>query len=262
LNPSWLIRNVSRSWRYRGNFLDFVRRLLFLYSAKLPRGIRRPEWTIGFRYREPIGDIRLLLRANAGADAFTHSEIFEHQYYRLPLKCSPATVLDLGANIGLSAIYFARAYPGTCLACVEPGPENLRLLAQNLRLNGVRADIISAAIDVDDGKAVMRRDAKDYGHRIVAMPGNSPAQYFQVDAISIPSILRRLGWDRIELLKIDIEGHEQRLLSEDCDWLHRVDAICLEYHHQFGGTELQRVADRFGFLPPQRLPGEIWFLTR
>jgi FkbM family methyltransferase len=262
LSPAWFIRNVAASWRYRANFTDFIQRLLFLYSAKLPRIMRKPEWTIGFHYPGPIGDIRLLLRANAGADAFTQSEIFEHQYYRLPLDRTPATILDLGANIGLSAIYFARTYPGTRLACVEPVPENLAVLAQNLRLNGVMAEVISAAVDVEDGTAVMQRDAMDFGHKIAVGRGDASAGHFEVSAVSIPSILRRLGWDRIGLLKVDIEGHERRLLSEECDWLHRVDAICLEYHHDFGEAVLARVAARFGFHPPLQLPGEIWFLTR
>jgi FkbM family methyltransferase len=250
------------SWRYRARLADFIRRLLFLYSGKLPLAMRKPEWVIGFRYPEPIGGIRLVLRANAGADAFVHSEVFEHQCYRLPLDHSPVTILDLGANIGLSVIFFARAYPGARLACAEPVPENLWMLAQNLRLNGVTAEIISAAVDVEDGKVVMQRDIMDFGHRVVAGLSDSSATIFEVPAVSISTILRRLGWDRIGLLKLDIEGREQCLLSQDCDWLHRVDAMCLEYHHDFGEVELVRVADRFGFLPPRQLPGGIWFLAR
>jgi len=261
LNPVWLVRNVATSWRFRANFTDFIRHLLFLYSAKLPQIMRKSECVIGFCYPSPIGEIRLVLRANAGADAFTHSEVFEHQYYHLPLDRSPATVLDLRANIGLSAIYFSRAYPGARLACVEPVPENLGVLLQNLRLNSVEAEIISAAVHVADGQVVMQRDAMDFGHQIASSRDVS-TRHFKVPAVSIPSILKRLGWDRIGLLKVDIEGHEQQLFSVDCEWLNRVDAMCLEYHHHFGEEELARLAGRFGFLPPRRLPGEIWFLAR
>jgi FkbM family methyltransferase len=262
VNPVWFVRNVATSWRYRADIADFIQRLFFSYAAKLPRVMRKPEWVIGFRYPEPVGRIRLVLRANAGADAFTHSEIFEHQYYSLPLDRSPATVLDLGANIGLSAIYFSRAYPSARLACVEPVADNLRIMAQNLRLNDVEAEIISAAVDVADGQVVMRRDAMDFGHQVISARSDPSAAHFEVPALSVPSILRRLGWDRIGLLKVDIEGHEQRLFADDCDWLHRVDAMCLEYHHDSGDVELGRIAGRFGFLPPRRLPGAIWLLAR
>jgi len=239
---------------------DFVRQLAWLYSDKLPKALKPREWRIGFRYPAPIGRLRLHLRANNGADAFVHSEVFENQYYRLPLRFAPATILDLGANIGLSAIYFARQYPGSRLACVEPVPENVRLLIRNLKDNAVEAEVIAAAVDAKDGLVAMERGAADYGHKIAAAA--SLAVWLEVASVSMRSILHLLGWDRVGLLKIDIEGHESVLLSQDCDWLQDVDALCLEYHHHFAEAELGRLAQRFGFLPPQRLPGDIWFLTR
>jgi len=233
-----------------------------VYSGEATHGAQGREWIIGLRYPPPIGDIRLLLRGNGGADAFTRSEVFEHQYYRVPLATPPATILDLGANIGLSAVYFSRMFPGARLACVEPVPDNIRLLVRNLELNGIQAEVISAAVDVDDGKVTMERNARYYGHRVATTSRHSSAAYFEVPAIGVGSILQRLGWSRIGLAKMDIEGHERRLLSENCDWLHLVDAMCLECHDEFGAAELTQLAARFQFDAPQRLPGAIWFLRR
>jgi hypothetical protein len=77
----------------------------------------------------------------------------------------------------------------------------------------------------------------------------------------VPTICRQLGWSRIGLLKVDIEGHEKVLFAEGCEWLARVDVICIEWHDEFGEIELGKLADRFGFSRPQLLPG-IWFMTR
>jgi FkbM family methyltransferase len=260
-NPGWLFRNARTSWRFRASAADFVRRLLFTYSARLPRSARPRDWTIGFHYPTPIGDVRLLLRANAGADAFIHSEVFEHDYYRLPLSRPPATILDLGANIGLSTIYLARLFPGARLACVEPVPGNLQVLRRNLTLNGIDAEVVPAAVDVKNGPVLMERAAKDYGHKVAAAPERSTAT-FEVSGLTVPSIMARLGWSRIGLLKMDIEGHEKALLSEQPGWLASVDAMCLEYHYDTAEEELTRLARRFGFRPPRRLPGEIWLLDR
>src|ERR1700731_2839610 len=106
-----LRENTAVAWGRRASTADFVRQMALLYADKLPAMLKPQEWTIRFRYPAPVGHLRLHLRSNNGADAFVHSEIFEHQYYRLPLRAAPATILDLGANIGLSAIYFARCYP-------------------------------------------------------------------------------------------------------------------------------------------------------
>lgn len=255
-----LRENTAVAWGRRASTADFVRQMALLYSDKLPATLKPREWTIRFRYPAPIGHLRLHLRSNNGADAFVHSEVFEHQYYRLPLRFAPATILDLGANIGLSTIYFARHYPESRLACVEPVPENVRLLIRNLKDNAVNAEVIAAAIDSKDGVVAMERSATDYGHKIAA--ATPSAVWFDVASVSIPSILRRLGWARVGLLKIDVEGHESVLLSQACEWLADVDALCVEYHHHFAEAELGRLARQFGFLPPSRLPGEIWFLTR
>lgn len=220
----------------------------------------KPEWLIGFRYRPPIGAIRLLLRANGGSDGFIHGEVFEHEYYRLPLASPPATILDLGANTGLTAVYFSRVYPEARLACVEPIPGNLRVLARNLELNAVRATVFPVAVDTQDGRVLMELALNDYGHR-VADASNVPQHVIPVDALSISTILARLGWERIGLLKVDIEGHEKALLTTECNWLTRVDSMRIECHDGFDDANLERLAQQFGFLPPQRLRG-IWLIQR
>jgi FkbM family methyltransferase len=261
LNPIWLVRNAGASWRYRASLGDFMRRMLLTYSQRLPRWARRREWTIGFRYPRPIGNIRLLLRDNAGSDLFIHSEVFEHEYYRVPLARAPATILDLGANIGLTTVYLSRLFPGAKLACVEPVPESLRLLARNLELNTVRADVFAAAVDTRDGAMVMALQARDYEHKIAATPVRSSRPTLEVAGMSVPTILRALAWDRIGLLKVDIEGHEAALFARECEWLYRVDAMCIEWHHHFAETDLNRLANQFDFAAPQRLPG-VWFMGR
>jgi FkbM family methyltransferase len=235
--------------------------MLWTYSARLPAVWSPRAWTIAFHYPAPIGKIQLLLRANAGADAFVHSEVFEHRYYRLPLVGPPATILDLGANIGLTTVYFARMFPAARLACVEPVPGNVRLLEKNLMLNDVSATVFPAAIDPTDGAVLMELDGRDYGHKVAVDGADHSTATLPVRAMSVPTILASLKWDRIGLLKVDIEGHEAALFSGNCDWLARVDAMCIECHGGFGDAELAELATRFGFAPPQRLKG-TWFMGR
>jgi FkbM family methyltransferase len=256
------VTNISTAWSKGASLADFARLMVWIYSGALIATVPPREWTICFRYPAPIGRLRLRLRSNAGADAFTHSEIFEHQYYRLPLAAPPATILDLGANIGLTTIFFGRTFPTARLACVEPVPENLRMLKQNLTMNGIDAEVFSAAIDIEDGTTAMQRDAFDHKHRIALATELPSDSQFNVSTISISTVLTCLGWGRIGLLKIDIEGHEEVLLSERCEWLNSVDAICLEFHHEDGKAKLTRLAERFSFNRPQQLPGGIWFLSR
>src|SRR5260370_2017966 len=198
--PVWFWRNIATSWSRCAGITDAARYMLWLYSARLPRACQR-DWTIRFRYPEPIGALALRLRSNDGADGFIRSEVFENQCYQLPLAQVPATVLDLGANIGLSTIYFSRLFPGAQLACVEPEPQNLRLLAQNLELNRVNATVFAAAVDVRDGTARMERASRDYAHRIAGTGIAPSAAQFEVPAISVQSLLRQLASTRLRLVQ-------------------------------------------------------------
>lgn len=257
-----LTANVRIAWRRRVSAGDLIRQMRLTYASHLPPAFGPLESTIAFRYPPPIGNVRFLLRNNAGADLFIHSEVFEQEYYRLPLQRPPATILDLGANIGLSAVYFARMFPDAALACVEPEPGNLRLLHVNLAQNGVRAIVFPAAVDARDRPLLLALQSRDYEHKIVEAGAHGTQPTLQVEGIGVPTILRRLSWDRIGLLKVDIEGHEAALFARDCDWLERVDAMCVEWHDEGGDACLASLAKRFGFRPPRRLPGYIWFLHR
>jgi FkbM family methyltransferase len=262
VDAAQLAKNVTRSWHYRASLADFAQALLFSYSSNFPELLRKQQWTIGFKHPPPIGEVRLALRTNRGADAFVYSEVFGRDHYRLPLDQAPVTILDLGANIGLTAVYLARCFPDAELACVEPIESNLLVLRRNLDLNKIEAAVIAAAVDVADGEVLMEIALEDYDHKIAVRDGAATNGAVAVSAISVPSIMRKLRWDRIGLVKMDIEGYEKTLLAQDCGWLHSVDAVCVEYHHHFAETELERVADQFGFSPPRQLPGGIWFLTR
>ncbi|MGZ5103928.1 MAG: FkbM family methyltransferase [Usitatibacter sp.] len=261
MNPVWLVRNIRNFWPTSASAGDFVQCLLWVYSPKLPHALRKPERTIGFEYPDPVGNIRLVLRDNAGSDAFIFGEVFGHQYYRLPLKAQPRTILDLGANTGMTAVYFGRVYPNAQVACVEPVPGNVRVLERNLALNSIRATVLAAAVDVRDGQVRMELLDKDYGHRVAGAGGTQGHETVEVPALSVPTMMRRLGWQRIGLLKVDIEGHEKVLFSSDCEWLGLVDSMCIECHEGFGESDLRSLAARFGFLEPVLLPG-IWLLTR
>jgi FkbM family methyltransferase len=261
INPIWFARNVVNCLRITPSTRDLGRALLWTYADKLPRRWKR-DCVIAFRYPQPIGVLSLLVRPNGGSDGFSQGEVFHHRYYDLPLPHAPATILDLGANAGFTAVFFSRVYPTAHIAAVEPAPDNLRVLRRNLELNGIAARVIGAAVGVVDGQLTLALGPMDYGHKIVEARAQGREVYLQVQALSVPTIMRILGWARIGLLKVDIEGYESELLRPPCDWLHQVDALCIECHDGFGEYQLKNLAQRYGFRVPQALPGGIWLLHR
>ncbi len=55
----------------------------------------------------------------------------------------------------------------------------------------------------------------------------------QVDALTLEDVIREYSIDRIDLLKLDIEGSEVEVFASSSGWIDRVDAICVELHDRF-----------------------------
>jgi len=106
MNPVALLHNIHYSLRVCPSWSARLNRLLWLYSNK--RFVK--PWStanrqISFRYAPPVNSVEVFVRDNKGSDAFIFSEVFDHRYYDFPLPFQPATVLDLGANAGFTAIF-------------------------------------------------------------------------------------------------------------------------------------------------------------
>jgi FkbM family methyltransferase len=123
--------------------------------------------------------------------------------------------------------------------------------------------VFPSAISIADGYLEMELNDKDYGHKVAGIEYGKKltGKTIKVEALSIPTLLQRLGWSRISLLKVDIEGYEAILLKEHCNWLSLVDSICIECHGGYGEKNLRDLANKWSFSSPRLLPG-TWLLLR
>jgi FkbM family methyltransferase len=173
------------------------------------------------------GRYPILLRRGT-SDLPCFEQIILRQDYAMNLSSPPATILDCGANIGLSALYFHHRYPEARILSVEPQRSNFDLLEWNTGAVD-RITCLHAAVHArDDRLSVVDPGADHWGYQTRPMEGEEGAA--TVAAFSIPTLLRQQGWQRINLLKIDIEGAERHLFSGDTDWLGRVDELVIELH--------------------------------
>lgn len=178
-------------------------------------------------------------------DFFAFQEIFVDRYYD-DAPGEPATILDLGANCGYATLLFACRYPNARLAAVEPHPANVSALRRNLALNGVEAMVVAGAVTREDGPATLHVSTS-LGHSLAAEGPLDPTKGVVVDGWSVPTLMRRLGWDRIDLLKIDIEGYESVLFADRPAWLGRVSRIIGEVHDGYGFAALRSDLAPLGF---------------
>ncbi len=188
-------------------------------ARKLPLPNRNRDRMIRVR-----GGVELHYRLNRG-DIQSIREVWIDECYRLPFELTPGRLVDLGANIGLTSLWFARRY-GCSVIAVEPSPDNARVARLNLERNQVAGEIIEAAVGARDGTA-MFADAGDsnVGHL------NAADGQRAVTVVSMDTVLQKLpSGVEVDLVKMDIEGGEGPLLEENLGWLGRVRSIIAELH--------------------------------
>jgi len=170
------------------------------------------------------GGIELHYRLNRG-DMQSIREVWIDECYRLPFDLVPERMVDLGANIGLTSLWFAHHYGCKNVIAVEPSPANARVVRLNLESNNVNARVVEAAVGARDGTAFFQDGAdSNVGH--LASDGGR-----EVPVVSMDTLLGSVPPDaQIDVVKMDIEGGEGPLLRENLAWLGRVKSLIAEFH--------------------------------
>jgi FkbM family methyltransferase len=171
-------------------------------------------------------------------------ELFMYRYYDHDLG-EPQCILDLGGYCGYTAVAFSARFPEARVAAVEPHPDNFAALTANIKLNNLPVTVFQAAATVSDGPVQLFLGG-GMTHGLVPTH-HSTGGSITVEGLSVPTILDRLGWDRIDLLKIDIEGAEEFLFRARQPWLAQVKTIIGEYHGSYRIPELHADLDALGF---------------
>lgn len=220
-------------------FMDGAREV-GLFSAVINhtrRARMRSEPVVAMRSK--YANSPLLCRANT-SDAQVFWQIFYQREYRCLDHVKDADfIVDCGANVGYSSAYFLSRFPNATLVAVEPDADNFRLLQQNIAPYGQRASCLRDGIWSHETGLVFAPDTQgagqEWGRTVRAARDGETAD---VHAIDIGSILRESGKEQISILKIDIEGSEAAVFSENYqNWLDRVDNLVIEIH----GTQCEKI---------------------
>lgn len=200
----------------------------------IPPSLRGPV----FPLRVP-GTRTVLARAHS-SDLAAFEEVFLREEYRLPPQAPPLPphpfIVDAGANVGYASVYFATRYPEATVVAVEPEATNHALLVLNTRDQPGVHPVRAALWHSETHLALEDPGLGEWGYRVgEPEPEREPASPAPlVPAVTIPGLLRTYGRERIDLLKIDIEGAERDVLGVGADaWIDRVDVVYVELHDRF-----------------------------
>ena len=209
----------------------------------LERDMLRLRYTDMYKYKQNIND-------HYHPSFRNYREFFVRDIYKDFNLDNCSNVIDAGASIGLFTRYMLNK--GTQnIASVECDDRSITALVSNF-IHNPKVKIISKALSDNNGEKTLYWDDANPLVNSLSME-DSDFQYYDspntkiVPTITLETLIHNLGWETIDLLKIDIEGSEWDVIPNTPDYIfNNVHKILLEYHLPKG--RLQPIIDRFSTL--------------
>lgn len=182
------------------------------YAKFVPGRVAQLRWhdrTIHYRPgTSDTGVIHSILLKSGQKDEYAPPKEFTVPRERV------ATVLDIGANIGTSSVYFARIFPNAQIYAFEPMPENFELLRMN-SAGEPRIHPVNCALGASDGEVeILASDsATNFGGFSLHAAGSDASKKQRVPMRNAQAQMDALGITSVDVIKIDTEGAEWEILT-------------------------------------------------
>jgi FkbM family methyltransferase len=217
-------RRKTWGWRQK---LGQVHGTLFYLSYMLKtRNLAAGEW---YTLRVPFLRSPLTLRAGT-TDFSVLEQVFTTDELSFQLPSPVRSIVDAGANIGLVSVVLAERYPEATVVALEVDDGNFRLLEENTKPHKNVICVKKGLWSHETFLVIDNPDAEAWAFTVHEEPENPNG----IPAIGVPDVLKFLNTDRIDLLKVDIEGSEVEVFSGDAQrWIDKVNVIAVELHDRF-----------------------------
>ena len=215
-------------------------------EQRIPLTENEKTWKIEY----PVNNqsTKITLRKN-DSDLYVFNQVLLHEGYRSILNLlvdygiEAPRIIDAGSNIGLTALYFKRFLPQSQIACIEPSPENVQVMRANLDENQMQ-DVRVFAKGLWNRNTFLTRktDFRDNLSWAFAVE-EGPERADAMEAITLQEIMNQMKWENADVLKIDIEGAEAALFSDEKTFsylVNRYRIIAVEIHEEMISSKLIR----------------------
>lgn len=177
------------------------------------------------RVKPPNCEHTIKMRPN-GPNLHAYSQIFYDREYDIEFS-NPCLVIDAGAHIGLGSVFFANKYPNASIVSIEADPKNFDLLYENVS-NYENITPLQRAIWGEKTSVNLKTGSTNTRSQ-VKKEGKSSRE---IKTTTVGSILGKSTCNRVDILKLDIEGAEVEVLSDPDGWGRSVNAVLVEPHDE------------------------------
>ncbi len=175
----------------------------------------------------------VFLRNGSTVDRDVFRYVFHNRFHRSPIElASQPIILDLGANIGLSAVELKLTHPDARIFAVEMDEENFTLACQNTA-NLKEVEVINRAVWFEKQVMKYSKSGDEDAYQLKENPqvnSDNNNSMVSVETIDINSIIDILDSPLVDYVKLDIEGAEKEVLTRNNSWIGKIGCINAEIH--------------------------------
>jgi FkbM family methyltransferase len=211
-------------------------------------------------YKIKVKDnFELFIRDGTHSDLKVFEQIFNNLEYNAvlqllilnPIFSEQKIIIDAGANIGCTSIFFSNNLPNATIIAVEPSPKNFKVLEKNIQLSNNTTNFITYNRALTETVRKFFKLEREFGDGTNWAITTAEDITGQISGITINEIVKEQQLDFISLLKIDIEGAERFLFKQgnDFSFLGITQLIAVEIHNEFKiRTMILDVLRQHGFI--------------
>lgn len=221
LHTFFKVIEASRKYRRRYGWLKGL--LLWFHLRQHVNAVRGTLHKV----RVPGLDFPIFLRAGT-SDVLAFIQIFVDGELGFDILSSPKNIVDAGANIGLASIYFAHRFPSAKILALEIDQANFELLTKNTKSYPNISCTKTALWSGEAQVAIVNPTDEPWAFRVVEVKNGHP---MSLRAQGIGGLMQYFKGQRIDLLKIDIEGSEKEVFHNGAsEWINHIGMIAVELH--------------------------------
>jgi FkbM family methyltransferase len=262
---AYILKNFPAAYAFYFLIASLRHRSFYFLSWFIPKGFRKHEdiyrswveqriplaeddkfWNIEYPVNnEPT---KITLR-KYDSDLYVFNQVILNEGYRTILNLlndygvdSPR-IIDAGSNIGLTTLYFRRFLPQSQIVCIEPSSENVQVMKANLDENQMKdVQVFAKGLWNCNTFLTRKTDFRDNLSWAFAVE-EGPECADAIKTITLQEIMNQMKWENADVLKIDIEGAEAVLFSDEQTFSYMVSRyriIATEIHEEMISYKLVR----------------------
>jgi len=217
-----------------------------------------------------------LRRGSCAPELMTFQEIFkEHTHTKHEAFNGEGNkiILDIGANEGYYTLFMKKYNPNANIIALEPIPKTYNILKKNVLGNKIKnVKLLKKALTDKTGKTVFEFvpevsaiSSTNMGLQDRPWLEKSRIKTINVDSVTLKELFQKFKLDYVDILKLDVEGSELKILENSKDILNKIKKIVIEYHSDELKEKCKNLLINKGFklvLEDKTSPcGDIYFLA-